>query len=156
VLMTVGELDEASKGWIAIATPCLDLGSIELVIVVARGSVDAKMLRIKGLDNHPARLFTTSGTPCNLGEQGKRSFRRCKIRQIEGNICRDDPYQRYPWQVKPLGNHLGPYQDIGLTLGKAIKQSLMCPVIACRIAIPAQQAGRRKSALDGIHDLFCP
>src|SRR5581483_3429747 len=51
VLVAVGELHELAEWRVTIAAARLDLRGVEFVIVVARGSVDAEVLRIERLDN---------------------------------------------------------------------------------------------------------
>lgn len=74
VLVAVGELDELAERRVAIAAARLDLGGVEFVVVVARGGVDAEVLRIERLDNHLARLGATPSPARHLGQQGESAL----------------------------------------------------------------------------------
>ncbi len=154
VLVAESEFSELAKRWIAVIAPCLDLGCVELVIVVARGRIDTKVLRIEGLDDDAPGLCPASRAPGDLCEQRKGAFGGGKVGQVQRDIRLDHAHQRYPRQVKPFGDHLRADENVGLAVGEAIKQLLMCVPVARRVAVPAQQARRGEAALDRILHLL--
>src|SRR5260221_2692579 len=114
------------------------------------------MLWIECLNNHLSGFLTPPGTTRHLGEQGKRPVRSRKIGQHEGDISRDDSNQRYSWQIESLGNHLCAHQYISLAVGETVEQLLVSAPVFGRIAVPTQQACRRKVACNSVFHLFGP
>src|SRR5258708_11087030 len=114
------------------------------------------MLWIERLNNHLSGFLTPPGAARHLGEEGKGRVGGGKIGQHEGDISRDDSNQRYSWQIESLGNHLCAHQYISLAVGETVEQLLVsAPVFGC-VAIPAQQACRRKVACNSVFHLFGP
>lgn len=66
VLVAIGEFDELTERRVVVLLPRFDFGSVEFGVGVARGGVDAEVLRVEGLNNHMPGLFTTTGTACDL------------------------------------------------------------------------------------------
>src|SRR5260370_6848866 len=114
------------------------------------------MLGMECVNEALSGFLSPPGQARPLGEQGKRQLRSRKIGQHEGDISRDDSNQRYSWQIESLGNHLCAHKYIGLAVSKAVEQLLVsAPVFGC-VAVPAQQACRRKVACNSVFHLFGP
>src|SRR5437879_2127809 len=120
--MAIGELDELAKWGIAIATAHIDFGLIEFMVIVTRGGIDAKVLRIECLDDHMPGFLATPGPSRYLGEQRKCPFRGSEIRKHQGNIRRDNTHKRHAGKIESLGDHLCTHQYVSLPVGEAVEQ----------------------------------
>ena len=93
------------------------------------------MLRIKGLDQHPAAAAGATGATGDLGQQRKAAFGGAKIGQIEDAVGAEHPDQTDAGKIMPLGDHLGTNQNIDLPRHHFIDQPLMGTLAAGGVAI---------------------
>ena len=104
------------------------------------------------LQNHPAAALSSAASAASLLQKIIGHLAAAVIAAVEHRVCVEDPDQRHPCIVKPLGDHLRAKQDIRI-LGKLLKQRLMRALRPCRIRVHAHDARLRKTMM---HIFFQP
>ena len=129
---------QAAEGWVALLAAEFEFLAVKSFIVMATGSLDAKVLWGIGLDDDFATQDATSGSPSHLCQQLESAFAGAEIRQVQCDICCNDTYQRHQRQIETLGDHLRADKHISLVADKLGEDFFMRIFAPCYVSIPAQ------------------
>ena len=102
-------------------TPEVNLLFIKGAIVLPRRRADGVVLRIGGLNQHPAGLRAAPGTSGALREQLEDALGGAEVGQGQRGIGGNHPHQRHAGEVVPLGDHLRADQQIQLSPTEAVE-----------------------------------
>jgi len=109
-------------------------GSIVMPCTGGNGVV----LRSVGLGNNLSRAGTPPRPTGYLAEELKGAFASTKVWEMEDSISGDYSHKAHRREIKPLGNHLRPDEDIRPVSKEFVQDALMGIFPPGYIPVPAQ------------------
>ena len=114
------------------------------------GKLDRGMMGGVSLHHNLTLKFSTSGPTSDLGQQLEGSLPGPNIRDMQPNIGIEYTNESHVRKVKPLGNHLGPDQNIDL-VGSEIVQGVTQLVFPThRVGIDSSDSGTVENLLQNL------
>jgi hypothetical protein len=112
------------------------------------------MVRMVALYQDLTRPFPTARSACNLQQKLQGPFGCPKIRKVQGDVCEDHAHQGDLRNVVPLGDHLGPDQDVQFLSPESVEDLFVRTFPACRVSVHSPDAGFGKKSPDFLFDPF--
>ena len=113
-----------------------DFLPVHAQVVLPGGGGDGVVGGIVGLDDCPPGIRTSPGPARDLAKKAESPFSGAKVRQTDSHVGKNGSNQGHVGDIKPLGNHLGADEHLGLARRQAAHHLMGAVPAAGGIHVP--------------------
>jgi len=119
---------------------------LQVLEVLRRRRLHRVVLRLEGLDDGRAAVWSAPYASGHLRQYLKCTFARPKVRYGQSGVRRDHADKRDLWNIQPLSHHLSTDKNSGFSFKKLIEYLTMRPCGPRHITVPSKYADARESS----------